>query len=447
MAVQFNAATQTLGTASSFTLQHNAQGSFRAVVVAVSTYNHINQAYTYGVTGITYGGIPLSKITGRNQSGRHVELWGLVNPPTGQQNVVVNIHPSMRCVIGVVSLTGVEQQNPWRNTNTNAGTASTGTVSVTSYADDMVLGAIAVDAMEGGITKPSTQRWHGEVNLSSYYGYWGEPLNFQGTGSTKPGEAITSFAWSFFKSGYDEDFADSRIFAAAAVSVRGLTPQKVTLTNIGGEDEVEQNGAVTVDYVGGYWVMGEWETVEYLIPADPIISIAGLGGMGLGGAPISGAEERYIRIRAIMSGRGSAQAKAWVLASGKAVLPGTGTLSAYFRVFGKAVLHGQGGLTAQGIILRDEISGTAVLVARGSLGAVGRVMKVDDLEFTGQLAPGDTLIIDMQTMTAKLNGQNAVHQLSGNFFELLSGENIVEVLDQTTGRKVRLRIDYQDKYL
>lgn len=72
---------------------------------------------------------------------------------------------------------------------------------------------------------------------------------------------------------------------------------------------------------------------------------------------------------------------------------------------------------------------------------------VDQLSFTGVFKPGDRLVIDTKKQTVTLNGENALHLIDGNFFELISGTNTLTYTDTATSRNILTRVTHSDKYL
>ncbi|MDR9852885.1 phage tail family protein [Paenibacillus sp. VCA1] len=72
---------------------------------------------------------------------------------------------------------------------------------------------------------------------------------------------------------------------------------------------------------------------------------------------------------------------------------------------------------------------------------------VDELTFNGGFKPGDRLVIDTKRKTVTLNGQNALHLIDGNFFELISGVNKITYTDNAAARNILTRITHRDKYL
>lgn len=72
---------------------------------------------------------------------------------------------------------------------------------------------------------------------------------------------------------------------------------------------------------------------------------------------------------------------------------------------------------------------------------------VDIIEFHGEFKPGDQIIIDNNKLLFLLNNQNALHMMQGDFFDLNTGINELVYTDDQTGRTVRMRITFRDRYV
>lgn len=72
---------------------------------------------------------------------------------------------------------------------------------------------------------------------------------------------------------------------------------------------------------------------------------------------------------------------------------------------------------------------------------------VDMMSFTGDIAPGDRLVIDTRTQTITLNGVNVMHLLDGDFFELDRGVNVIKYGDDEVLRQILARFTHRDRYL
>jgi hypothetical protein len=72
---------------------------------------------------------------------------------------------------------------------------------------------------------------------------------------------------------------------------------------------------------------------------------------------------------------------------------------------------------------------------------------VDSIEFTGEFKPGDQIVIDAEKLRLTLNGENALHLMRGDFFDLITGRNELVYTDNQTGRTVRMRITFKDRFV
>jgi len=82
-------------------------GGNRTLIVGIS--------YASGATvsTVTYDSQPLTNIRSDEYSGVvHSELWYIVDPSTGPNTVAVDFSTSGNVVIGAISFTGVDQDNP-----------------------------------------------------------------------------------------------------------------------------------------------------------------------------------------------------------------------------------------------------------------------------------------------------------------------------------------------
>lgn len=72
---------------------------------------------------------------------------------------------------------------------------------------------------------------------------------------------------------------------------------------------------------------------------------------------------------------------------------------------------------------------------------------IDYIEFDGTFAVGDRIVIDSNTLTVTINGQNALQQTTGDFFDLALGANKITYTDTAGNRNVILRVTHRDKYV
>lgn len=107
-------------------------------------------------------------------------------------------------------------------------------------------------------------------------------------------------------------------------------------------------------------------------------------------------------------------------------------------------MEGIGAFTADAI---RERFGSTTLHGIGTLTAHASRYHVDEIVITGQFRPGDRLVIDSRNLTVRLNGQNALHMLTGEFFDLNVGRNTIRYSDTQTSRNVLIRFTHRDKFV
>jgi len=71
----------------------------------------------------------------------------------------------------------------------------------------------------------------------------------------------------------------------------------------------------------------------------------------------------------------------------------------------------------------------------------------DTITFTGSFAPGEVIVIDAKMLTFTKNQQNALQDMTGDFFDLNLGGNEVTYTDDQGERNVLMRITHRDKFV
>jgi hypothetical protein len=143
--------------ASTYSWSHTCTGANGFLAVDVSLLSA-----GQSVLGVTYNGVSLAFIGARSTVtalGR-VECWGLVNPATGANNIVVTLSAAIASASTAVSYTGVNVDPPTEAFNsaqaTNGGAADA-TVTVTTISDNCwVHAALITD--DGSVTANQTTR-------------------------------------------------------------------------------------------------------------------------------------------------------------------------------------------------------------------------------------------------------------------------------------------------
>ena len=188
--------------ASSLTWMHTVDaGTNRALFVEVS----INDP-SVSVTGITYGGVALTKV-GRSAGSHAVEIWALTNPNLGSANVVVSFSGSTEAAAGATTFHGVNQTTPYGTFAAASGTGTVGSVTVASAVGDKVIDVQYWQGAPSGGTAGSAQSIQ----------WWQRPAsNSMTAGSTV--ETATSASVVM-----NTNFTSSAYWQIAGVSVKAST--------------------------------------------------------------------------------------------------------------------------------------------------------------------------------------------------------------------------------
>ena len=175
-AIAFDAKSSGSGSnVTSVTVSHTVSGSNTILFVSVGTKDGGGGA---AVSGVTYNGVAMTNITTQNiSSAYYQDLWYLINPSTGTNNIVASFGgvSADQAVVSAASYTGVLQISPLTtaNTNQNSSANSLSSTVTTSVDNSFVVSSVAFDgdgsnqpAVAGGETQrdvisPNTIWWAG----------------------------------------------------------------------------------------------------------------------------------------------------------------------------------------------------------------------------------------------------------------------------------------------
>ncbi|HEX9638719.1 MAG TPA: C25 family cysteine peptidase, partial [Acidobacteriota bacterium] len=186
------------GTASSltFSLTVGSSGNGRLLIVGVSIRNSGSQT----VSSVTYNGVNLTQVGARSNSAHaRIEIWRLVAPATGANNVVVTMSAAARFVAGAASFTGVNQTTPVGTFFSNIGSNSTPSVNVTGVLEgEVIIDTLANRYLGGWNHLPiegsgQTERWNDRTTSDT------ADQNTPGSGSTEPapaGGGTVTMSWT-----------------------------------------------------------------------------------------------------------------------------------------------------------------------------------------------------------------------------------------------------------
>lgn len=137
MAIALDATSSGRNSSGTITVSHTVgAGSDRVlyVLTSVQDSNHAN----FPVTGITFGGVALTKVRSDEAVGNNrTEIWRLIAPATSTANIVCTVTGAVGefALIGI-SLTGVDQTTPTDAENGTSGNSSAPSVAVVSVTDN-----------------------------------------------------------------------------------------------------------------------------------------------------------------------------------------------------------------------------------------------------------------------------------------------------------------------
>jgi len=195
-------------------------GSNLILVVGISMNITNNTGAT--VSGVTYNAVALTQAGAHNDGGltRRVEIWYLVAPATGLNNVIVTVNlPGgtgvLGAVVGAATFTGADQTIPIRSFLSadapaiSATAGSLASLNLPSAYGDVVLDTLATggDRTVTTFGPSETAQW----NLTSTAAI--SPPDVRGTGSTRAGAPSVPLS---------EQFSATSNWSVAAVSIQPL---------------------------------------------------------------------------------------------------------------------------------------------------------------------------------------------------------------------------------
>jgi len=151
-----------------------------------------------GVNSVKYGTADLTRV-GRTAANHAVEIWALVNPTAGTDNVVISFTGNTEAAAGASTFNGVNQSMPYGTYAGNTGTTGllggSGTVNVASATGDLVIDvqywkAISADTSGTG----QTSQWSSSPLLSTAKA--GSSVAEGASSVTMSGSALLAADWS-----------------------------------------------------------------------------------------------------------------------------------------------------------------------------------------------------------------------------------------------------------
>lgn len=137
MAVAVDAVTFSTSSGSP-TKAHTCTGSNLALYVLIA------ERFNTAVTGVTYAGVALTRIQQLNDGNvETTNIYRLVAPATGTNNVVISQSASHDLCYTIVSLTGVDQSTPEGTIVSGVGNSTAPTHTASAATDDLVIDLVA----------------------------------------------------------------------------------------------------------------------------------------------------------------------------------------------------------------------------------------------------------------------------------------------------------------
>ncbi|MFZ0309284.1 MAG: C25 family cysteine peptidase [Candidatus Sulfotelmatobacter sp.] len=204
----------------------------RLLIVGVSI--NIANAPTTGVVGVTYNGTPLSFIGAHNDAGatRRVEMWYLLNPVSGTNQIIVSVNVPVAQTVGIVAgattFTGVDQTVPLGSfVSADGATAAYTQLNVPSVVNGMVLDTLATGGDQNvTVPGPQVQQW----NVTTGFGV--SPPDVTASGSSRTGAPAVPIS---------ETFSGTSNWSLGAVSINPTAADIGVTTTVGSAVFLGQN--------------------------------------------------------------------------------------------------------------------------------------------------------------------------------------------------------------
>lgn len=238
MAIAFDASAKDTVTATSLTYAHTCSGSNRILFVGVS-YNNVTDI----TSSVTYNGVGLTKITEVSDGSVGIsQLWYLIAPATGANNIVITLSSSKFIKGYSCSYTGAKQSGVPDASDTEFVSNTTATTTLTTIADNCwsVLHASVGSSLSAGAG--STQR-----ESVSNAGI------FDSNGALTPAGSKSMTVTQSVSSAMRLVMASFAPFVATAPTVTTQAVSSIGVTTATGNGNVTSDGGDTITQRGVCW--------------------------------------------------------------------------------------------------------------------------------------------------------------------------------------------------
>jgi hypothetical protein len=157
-------ALQSASSVPSLSWTHTPTGTPTAVAVVLNNFGSGGPGQ--GATSVTYGGVSMTRAqTVDNSVSSTTDVWGLANPPSGAQTVIVNLPTGSFPLAASITVTGSDTTTCFSNSNSANGSSTTPSVTVNSQVGDLVVDFVGSFTGAGGSTAGGSQtlRWSGTL--------------------------------------------------------------------------------------------------------------------------------------------------------------------------------------------------------------------------------------------------------------------------------------------
>jgi uncharacterized repeat protein (TIGR01451 family) len=182
-----DASSTTLGEGTTLTWAHSmGSGTNGILIVGVS-----NRRSNRTVVSVAYAGMNFQRAGFQNSGANttRMEMWYLLSPPAGTNNVVVTLSGSAAAVAGAVSFFGVDQTAPIGAFSSAAGTGPNVSLLMASASNETVVDVIAAPGPGLSLTQGPNQtaQWIGTTGTAGNEVFGGS--------SRTAGAAMVSLSW------------------------------------------------------------------------------------------------------------------------------------------------------------------------------------------------------------------------------------------------------------
>ncbi|MGB8832158.1 MAG: C25 family cysteine peptidase [Candidatus Sulfotelmatobacter sp.] len=226
------------------TVAHTTTTTGKNLLMLVGVSMNITSAPTTTVTGVTYNGTALKSLGSQNDAGntRRVEMWYLLAPSTGNNNVIVSVDipvtQTVGVVAGAVTFTGADQTKPVGTFVSSYGAgAGYSELDVPSVVNGMILDTLAIGGPEtSAIPGPQASEWN-LTTCSTFFCNTTDPPDVTGSGSARTGAPSIPLS---------ETFSANSNWAMGAISINPSTADLAVTTSVGSAVFLGANTTYTI---------------------------------------------------------------------------------------------------------------------------------------------------------------------------------------------------------